>query len=42
MKLTTKKGAKLFITIFSVAVMMSLCCVTAFAAGGGGGQGPGN
>lgn len=46
MKLTTmksallsKKGAKLLTTIFTVAVMMSLCCVTAFAAGGQGGQG---
>ena len=38
MKLTNKKGAKLFITMFTVAVMMSLCGITAFAAGGTGAE----
>ena len=34
-----KKFAKIFTVLFTIAVVTSLCAVTAFAAGGGGGGG---
>ena len=37
-----RKFAKLFAVLFTAAVMMSLCAVTAFAAAGGAGGGGGS
>lgn len=42
MNQNNKKFAKIFTVLFTIAVVTSLCAVTAFAAGGGGGGGTGS